>query len=125
MLGSVMTKPASILYCHCRYAQVVPAAVKESVLKRLCESGVDFFAVADLCEQAARCDPALKEFALGANGPIRIAACYPRAVKWLFAAADAPLPANDVRIFNMRAHDALEVSEGLLEPATDPAPAKT
>ena len=57
-----MDKPA-ILYCHCQYAQVVPKDVKDAVLRRLCESGVAFDAVADLCEMSARRDPALKQFA--------------------------------------------------------------
>ena len=54
---------AAILYCHCQYAQVVPKDVKEAVLRRLCESGVAFDAVADLCEMSARRDPALKQLA--------------------------------------------------------------
>ena len=78
-----------ILYCHCTYAQTVPSEVKATVLRRLCESGLSFEAVADLCELAARRDPLLNQLAEG--GGVKIAACYPRAVKWLFAAAQAPL----------------------------------
>src|SRR5213083_1499298 len=74
-----------ILYCHCTHAQVVPKEVKEAVLKKLCESGVAFDAVADLCEMSARRDPSLKRLADG--GPVKIAACFPRAVKWLFHTA--------------------------------------
>jgi len=51
--------PPRILFCNCTYAQVVPEEVKAAVLKKLCESGVAFDAVADLCEMAARHDPAL------------------------------------------------------------------
>jgi hypothetical protein len=79
-----------ILYCHCNYAQVVPKATKEAVLEKLCASGVNFEACADLCEMSARKDPALKRLSEGDS--IKIAACYPRAVKWLFEAAGAPLP---------------------------------
>ena len=39
---------------------------------------------------SARRDPALKQLADGGAG--KIAACYPRAGKWLFAAAQSPLP---------------------------------
>ena len=85
-----MSQPLpSILYCHCQYAQVVPKEVKDAVLRRLCESGVAFEAVADLCEMSARRDPALARLASG--GPVKIAACFPRAVKWLFHQANAPL----------------------------------
>src|SRR5712692_11131195 len=100
-----------ILYCNCTYAQVVPKAVKEAVLKNLCESGVAFEAVADLCEMSARQDPALKQFAEG--GAVKLAACYPRAVKWLFAAAKAPLPADGAEVLNMRVHSAQEVCAAL------------
>ena len=84
-----MSKPARILYFHCTYAQVVPPDVKNDVLRQLAESGVPFEAVADLCELSARRDPALKQYAAEANGDVtlKIAACYPRAVKWLFNAA--------------------------------------
>src|ERR1041385_6391414 len=81
-LGSADMSTPRILYCHCAYAQVVPKEVKEAVLKKLCESGVSFEAVAELCEMSARRDPALKRLAEG--GAVKIAACYPRAVKWLF-----------------------------------------
>ncbi|HWE96915.1 MAG TPA: hypothetical protein VG269_23340, partial [Tepidisphaeraceae bacterium] len=70
-----VVKPARIVYCHCAYAQVVPAEVKQEVLRRLAESGVAFDAVADLCEMSARRDPGLK--ALAAEGEVKIAACYP------------------------------------------------
>jgi heterodisulfide reductase subunit A-like polyferredoxin len=89
-----------ILYCHCAYAQVVPKTTKEGVLEKLCASGVSFEACADLCEMSARKDPALKRFAEG--DCIKIAACYPRAVKSLFRAAGAPLPQHGVEILNMR-----------------------
>ena len=94
------TEPARILYCHCQYAQVVPKDVKDAVLKKLCESGVAFEAVADLCEMAARRDPSLKRLASG--GASKIAACFPRAVKGLFHQAGADLAADSAEILNMR-----------------------
>ena len=48
------TPAPAILYCHCRYAQVVPPEVKSEVLERLCASGLPFEAVPDLCELSAR-----------------------------------------------------------------------
>lgn len=102
-----------ILYCHCAYAQVVPKAVKEEVLGRLSGSGRAFDAVADLCELSARGDPALVDLA---SGDLRIAACYPRAVRWLFSAGGAPLPVEGVEILNMRVETAEAVTERLLAP---------
>src|SRR6266576_6884222 len=113
-----MTPQPRILYCNCTYAQVVPKEVKEAVLKKLCESGVAFDAVADLCEMSARQDPALKRLADG--GAIKVAACYPRAVKWLFAAARAPLPQEGTEVLNMRTQSAEEVTSAMLNPEVKP-----
>ena len=94
------THEARIVYCNCTYAKVVPEQVKTEVLARLSQSGAAFDAVADLCEMAARKDPALARIASAA--PVRIIACYPRAVRGLFHAADASLGADQVEILNMR-----------------------
>ena len=113
-----MQDSGRILYCHCAYAQVVPKAVKEEVLRRLGESGAAFDAVADLCEMSARRDPALKQLAAG--GGVKIAACYPRAVKWLFHAADAPLAEEGVEVVNMRTEPADTVVAAVLGPGFAP-----
>jgi hypothetical protein len=102
-----------ILYCHCAYAKVVAADVKAAVLNGLSSADAEFDAVPDLCEMAARGDPRLRELASG--GALNIAACYPRAVKWLFASAGAPLPENGARIWNMRVEPADAVVDGLLD----------
>jgi len=107
-----------ILYCHCAYAQVVPAEVKAAVLKKLCDSSVSFEAVADLCEMSARQDESLKRLAEGHS--IKIAACYPRAVKWLFHAANAPLPINQTEVLNMRVQTADEVVAALFNSELKP-----
>jgi len=108
-----MTAQASrILYCHCAFAKIVPPEVKAAVLSGLSEANVDFDAVPDLCEMAARGDARLR--GLAAEGPLQIAACYPRAVKWLFASAGAELPAHTVRVWNMRVETADVVITGLL-----------
>ncbi len=88
-----------ILYCHCQYAQVVPKPTKEAVLSALCSSNTEFEAVADLCELSARKDPLLQQLAAG---PVKIAACFPRAVKWLFNAANAPLNPEHTEVVNLR-----------------------
>ena len=110
--------PPSILYCHCQYANVVPKEVKDAVLRKLCESGVEFGAVADLCEMAARRDPALARLAAG--GAVKIAACFPRAVKGLFHQAGADLPADGAEVLNMRVQSAEEVVAALLDGVVRP-----
>lgn len=104
-----------LLYCRCAYAQVVPQAVKDGVLAKLCESGASFESVADLCEMAAHRDERLKAFA--GSAPLRIAACYPRVVKGLFTQCGAALPEEGVEILNMRTQTAEEVADAMLKSA--------
>jgi hypothetical protein len=113
-----MTNQPRILFCNCTYAQVVPPEVKSAVLRRLCESNLAFDAVADLCEMSARHDPALRQLADG--GAVKIAACYPRAVKWLFAAAKAPLPLDATEVVNMRVDSADDVAAALVRAELNP-----
>ena len=110
--------PPTILYCHCQYAQVVPKEVKEAVLKKLCESGVAFEAVADLCEMAARRDPGLQR--LAGTGAVKIAACFPRAVKGLFHQAHADLSPERTEVLNMRTLTAEDVIAALLASEIQP-----
>lgn len=107
-----------LLYCHCQYAQVLPREVKEEVLRQLCEAGVAFEAVADLCELSARKDPLLKELA-GAES-VKIAACFPRAVKWLFSAGGAPLNSETTQVCNLRVEAASEAVAALLSDRLHP-----
>jgi len=100
-----------ILYCHCAYANVVPADTKTAVLEGLTQAGIEFDAVSDLCEMAARRDPRLAE--LAANAPLRIAACYPRAVKWLFASAGVNIDERTT-VCNMRSDPAEKVLHAIL-----------
>ena len=111
-------QPPRILYCHCQYAQVVPKEVKDAVLRKLCESGAAFEAVADLCEMSARRDPALQR--LAAEGGVKIAACFPRAVKWLFHQAGAPLSTATTEVLNMRVQSADEVTGALFSAEVKP-----
>ena len=113
-LSAFMADKPRILFCHCNYAQVVPEEVKAGVLQSLCESGQAFEAVADLCEMAARRDPALKRLAAG-DEPVKIAACYPRAVKWLFGGCQAPLNAERTEVVNMRELSAKDASAAMLD----------
>jgi hypothetical protein len=101
-----------ILYCHCAFARVVPDETKNAVLDGLTRAGVEFDAIPDLCQMAAAGDSRLAELANG--GPLRIAACYPRAVKWLFASAGVNVDASGAVIHNMRVSSPSDVLNGLL-----------
>ncbi len=109
-----MNTEPKILYCRCAFAKVVPDGTKNEVLERLCDSGKSFESVADLCEMSARKDPRLADL-IKSDGPVKIAACYPRAVKWLFQSADIPFPNDDsIEVFNMREESADDIADKLL-----------
>lgn len=103
--------PARILYCHCAFARVVPADVKAAVLTQISAAPVEFEAVPDLCEMSARKDPRLAE--LAGTESLRIAACFPRAVRGLFTAAGSPLP-ESATVFNMRTETADKIASEIL-----------
>ena len=48
-----MSQPV-VLFCQCKYAQVLPEDVKQAALKALTDSGQTFELVDDLCELFAR-----------------------------------------------------------------------
>lgn len=94
---------------------MVPDETKNAVLEGLCESDAEFECVSDLCEMAARKDPRLNEL-LDGDRPVRVAACYPRAVKWLFHQAGIKVPeeeSGEFKVCNMRESSAPDILEEL------------
>lgn len=110
-------RPA-LLYCRCEYTALVPQSVREAVLGVVRDSGLECIEVGDLCALAARRDPLLGR--LAALPGVRIAACQPRAVKWLFDAAGAPLDPDRTEVVNLRSPGALEAVRRLSEPVLRP-----
>jgi hypothetical protein len=55
-----------------------------------------------------------------ARGPVKIAACFPRAVRWLFAAAQAPLVPDQAQVLNMRVQSVDEIVSALLDEPLQP-----
>ena len=99
-----MTNFPQIVYCHCKYAAIVPENTKQEIIRYLTQSGSEFLAVPDLCEMASRCDPTMKSLASQEN--VIIIACYPRAVQALFESADAALKKGNTTVLNMRTETA-------------------
>lgn len=112
-----MNQP-TLVYCECKYAQVVPEEVKRATLKALEESGQPFERVTDLCELSARGDARMAQFANGSA--VKIAACFPRAVKWLFHSAGTPLAQEQTEIVNMRALSGADAAAAMLNGAITP-----
>jgi len=92
--------PGRVLVCLCRHAQLLDADALGRVLDGLRGAGAAFDVVDDLCGLGGRRSAELKPIA--ASPPVRIVACFPRAVRWLFHAAGAPLPEECVEILNLR-----------------------
>ncbi|MGB2819910.1 MAG: hypothetical protein WBF17_02940, partial [Phycisphaerae bacterium] len=88
-----MAAEGRIVYCRCGYSREVPAERKDAALSALAGSDAAFEAVPDLCELAALRDPVLAQWAR--QDRLRIVACHPRAVTWLFHAAAAALADAD------------------------------
>jgi Pyruvate/2-oxoacid:ferredoxin oxidoreductase delta subunit len=107
-----------ILLCRCSAADVVPRERTEAVARDLARNETRFEVVDDLCGAAARRDPLLACLA-SRPGTLRIAACYPRAVKWLFAAAGSSLPSNRTEFLNLRVQEPAEIAERLLQPPAE------
>ena len=112
-----MSETPHLLYCHCTNAQVLLPATRDAALRALCESGLPFEAVADLCELSTHRHPLLKR--LAASGNVVVAACHPRTVRCLFAAAALP---ESTQYLNLRTENAETICRALLEiPRAEPA----
>lgn len=95
-----MGQNCRVIYCHCAHARIISDDVKKEVLEGLCRSEMEWEAVSDLCEMAARKDPALAALVNGQN--LKIAACYPRAVKWLLSSTGKNVDISTIQVCNMR-----------------------
>jgi Pyruvate/2-oxoacid:ferredoxin oxidoreductase delta subunit len=98
-----MAQSPKILSCRCGHYHLVKDDVSARITRTLSESGLDVRVVDDLCALAAEKDPILAEYSACDN--LHVIACYPRAVKWLFHRADAPLSDDRTTIHNARRDD--------------------
>jgi len=105
----------TVLYCSCATSDLVSPETRSALEQALAAAGRRVVVVRDLCSLAACKDPLLGK--LAGERRLQVVACYPRAVRWLFAAADVPL-GEDVTILNQRTTTADELCQVL---ASDPA----
>jgi NAD-dependent dihydropyrimidine dehydrogenase PreA subunit len=109
-------KLPTILVCRCAQAQVLPPETRQRVLEALQARGAAVEVVDDLCGLAARQDPRLKR--LAQEEGLAVIACHERAVRWLFAAAGAPLPA-EAAVHDLRTAEAEAILSRLADGAVD------
>jgi Pyruvate/2-oxoacid:ferredoxin oxidoreductase delta subunit len=105
MRGETMSG-SSVLICACRRARVYPDASLDALVEALKSAGVNFEIVPDLCEMAGRADARLAGWA---KDGVTVVACHPRAVRWLFDAAGAPL-LSSVALRNFRSEPVSAIS---------------
>jgi NAD-dependent dihydropyrimidine dehydrogenase PreA subunit len=101
----------TILLCRCADREPAFSAAVGQVQAALEQARIPHLAVPDLCDLAGRRSPALREMLAGR--PLRIVACYPRAVKWLLHAAGHTLAAG-VDCYNLRVESADTVAARLV-----------
>ncbi|HCE42247.1 MAG TPA: hypothetical protein DET40_01700 [Lentisphaeria bacterium] len=95
-----------ILYCDCAYYDIIDGKKKQSVRSALASSGMDFVAIPDLCQVAAKEKSLLKGIA--SSGELAVVACHHRAVKSLFDYAGADKKTK-LQVFNMKTSSAAEI----------------
>jgi NAD-dependent dihydropyrimidine dehydrogenase PreA subunit len=101
-----------ILVCQCAGGAVVPEDVRAGVLTGLAAGSAAFTSVADLCGLCAARDPALPALAARATR-LTVVACHARAVRWLLHAAGVQMPADRLRVLDMRQLTAMAILEQL------------
>lgn len=100
----------TIIFCRCANAGVVPAETRAAVAAALAgRAGVTV--VDDLCGCLASRDQRAAEWA--AADRLAVVACHPRAVRWMFRWAGAPLDEIRVCFLNMRGQSASDIVAGL------------
>ena len=94
-----MPTVSRVMVCQCARARVLPQATVQATLRRLEAAGIPCLEVDDLCAWSARKEPLLQRFAGERAGVVL--ACQPRAVRWLFAAAGAPLALERMQLVHL------------------------
>ncbi len=105
-----MKSPGCILFCSCSGRDFLPEEKKRAIADGLEKSGLKFTTVPDLCGMSAKNQSALKE--IGDRGEKNVViACYPRAVKWLFAMAGIEWDTGRMHVINARVENTERVIE--------------
>ena len=92
-----------VVYCHCADYQLVSEQVKSRVLDAFIDTGTECKFVSDLCKMAVQEKTVLQDWMKNASD-IKIIACYPRAIRWLFEYAGVTLP-KETEFVNLRTDD--------------------
>jgi len=102
---------------------LLDAAARDAVLERAQEAGLDCVVTDDLCHLAGRRDERLAELVEAPH--LWIAACHPRAVRWLLHRGGVDLPPDRVTWLDLRAAPPADAAEMLPAPAPRRTTART
>jgi len=100
-----------VIFCKCAFNHVIRRDSSRAVLDALCDSVVAFTALDDLCRAVARGELDNDQFADGAR--VVVAACHPRAVRALLAAAGVETGDLDLHVLDMRSKGPAELAAAL------------
>jgi NAD-dependent dihydropyrimidine dehydrogenase PreA subunit len=110
------SRTTTVLLCSCTGTSTLPDSSRQEVLTMLGELGVNLVETPDLCGMAARRDPQLSE--LVAATPLKIVACYPRAIRWLLHSSGIELPEGGLDLIGMREQSLDEIRAAVLSDLT-------
>lgn len=99
-----------ILFCSCSGRSFLSDDARRAITIGLQESGHNFTTIPDLCGMTIKIGGKLKEI-VDHSGRITIIACYPRAVKWLFAMAGIEWKSEKMNVINARKESAEKILE--------------
>lgn len=88
-----------LLYCDCANTQLIDPELKQKIKSYLGDFQDEPFLTSDLCGMIGNRDEKLTEIVEADN--LKIIACYPRAIKWLFNQAGLQLP-DETEFLNMK-----------------------
>ena len=92
------------LVCSCSQRGLIPPASVAAVCSELAAQGWQTKVVPDLCEMATQTPTALREMA--ETHDFLVAACRPRAARWLLHRAGVPRPVSQIQFQDLRPRSA-------------------
>jgi NAD-dependent dihydropyrimidine dehydrogenase PreA subunit len=90
-----------ILFCQCSERGILSDEAKRAARAEFCRQGRPFTEVADLCGCVANRDRSLLALAASA-AKLTVAACHPRAVRWLLHAAGLAVEGDRLEVLDLR-----------------------
>ena len=119
-----MPQNTKVILCQCAHSEGIEQATKHAVLDALTQANVAFETVPDLCKLAAHKSLCLKQWTKSKS--LIVIGCFPRTIKWLFHAGDAPLVADfELTCLNMHTLTPDAIVQAVLDASPEITTVKT